>query len=65
MKTTAEERFKKLNKAHDIMKNPDNYKKWLDNDSAKELIIALPLFFLNFGLTSFIFYMIIFSILYL
>lgn len=48
-KREAEEAVKSLNKAFNILKDPESLNKWMRDDGTKELLIALPSVLLQFS----------------
>jgi translocation protein SEC63 len=61
-KEAATEMIKDINKAFEILKDPESYRNWIKTDTKKESAIAIPAFILKFSLPSFIIYIICLSV---
>lgn len=56
LKDEAEKEIIKINKAFDLIKDPQNYQKFLESQTKKELFVAIPQYILDFSNLSFAFY---------
>lgn len=56
LKAEAEKEIIKINKAFDLIKDPQNYQKFLESQTKKELFVAIPQYILDFSNLSFVFY---------
>ena len=58
----AQKEILEINKAYELVKNPENYQKFLKSEIKQEQFVALPQFILKFSKTSFVCYMILLSV---